>query len=397
MFKKIMILLWLLPAVISTGLRAQNNDFDAWKHSFRTQAEEAGILPGFLDTILPRMALLPAVIVSDRKQPEFVSTFWDYITRAISQRRIVQGRDMLRQHRRILNKIAEKYAVPPHYIIAFWGLETNYGTYQGGIDTLNALTTLAYDARRRTFFTKELIAFLKIMQQEQAPFYQGSWAGAFGHFQFMPTTFQAYAVDFDGDGKRDVVNSLPDAFASAANYLSRMGWQKNMRWGREVRLTQPLNWNDIHAPTPKTLSYWQEHGVLPLDRNTFPKDTLAVPARLILPVGVKGPAYLAYKNFDIIMRWNKSELYALAVGLLADKIAYPAAQLPQSDGTGQISTEMVKTAQLHLTRLGYYAGAIDGQLGSGTKKSLRAYQAKTGLPQDGYLTPALLNQIQEEP
>ncbi|MDD3668688.1 MAG: lytic murein transglycosylase [Alphaproteobacteria bacterium] len=397
MFKKPIILLGLCLTLAACGLRAQEADFDAWKQSFRVEAESAGVTPSFLDGILPRMMLLPAVVQSDRKQPEFVSTFGDYIARTISPKRIGQGRDMLAKHRPVLAQIAAQYNVQPHYIIAFWGLETNYGAHQGGIDTLNALTTLAYDKRRRTFFTRELIAFLKIIEQEKLSVYQGSWAGAFGNFQFMPTTFQAYAVDFDGDGRRDVVNSLPDAFASAANYLSRMGWRGDMRWGREVRLTKPLDWNDVHAPAPKPLSYWQAHGVLPLDRNAFPKDALAVPARLILPVGVEGPAYLAYKNFDIIMRWNKSELYALAVGLLADQIAYPQTPWAQPAAGEQISTDMVKKAQLHLTRLGYYDAQIDGQFGRRTKKAVRAYQARAGLPQDGYLTRSLLNRIQEEP
>ncbi|MGN1062724.1 MAG: lytic transglycosylase domain-containing protein, partial [Alphaproteobacteria bacterium] len=233
---------------MSIGCVAHSREtaFETWKHQLAAQAVSAGVNQDFMEKLLPHIQLLPEVVEADRKQPEFQLTFWDYTDRALSPKRIETGRKMMTEHADLLARVEEKYGVPAKYIVAFWGLETAYGTYQGNIDTLNALATMAFDERRRSFFTKELITFLKILQQEKLPRVKGSWAGAFGNFQFMPSTFAAYAVDGDCDGRRDIVNSLPDAIESAAHYLSEMGWNKNVKWGREVILPLPPDWMKIY-------------------------------------------------------------------------------------------------------------------------------------------------------
>lgn len=372
---------------------SQEADFERWKKDFEKQAIAEGVDPVFLKEVLPQMKLLDHVVASDKKQSEFRLTFWDYTNRTLSQARIQKGKEMMQEHAQLLAKTEQKYGVPAKYIVAFWGMETNYGRYKGNIEILDALTTLAYDQRRRAFFTRELIVFLKIMQQEEAFGIHGSWAGAFGNFQFMPTTFMAYAVDGDGDGKRDIVNSLPDAFASAANYLSHMGWDQNVRWGREVKLTKPLDWDVVYSNVPKTVKDWSKMGVIPADGSKWDQSSQTIVGELTMPMGVDGPIFLTYSNFKIIMRWNRSQLYALSVGLLADGIEGDSVRIYAPRKNLPFSLEQSKEIQEILTEKGYYKGEIDGTLGRGTRQAVRAYQKANGLPQDGYATEELLNKM----
>lgn len=367
--------------------------FDEWKVEFRSHALSEGVNESFLDKILPQMQLLPQVIESDKKQPELRLTFWDYTDKVFSEKRLKEGRKMMKEHADLLEKVEQKYHVPAKYITAFWGLETAYGTYKGNVNTLNALTTLAYDKRRRTFFTKELVAFLKIMYQEKLTDVKGSWAGAFGHFQFMPTTFAAYAVDGDGDGKRDVINSLPDAVESAANYLSQIGWDDSVKWGREVKITKNLNWEELDENTVWPIREWKKRGVVPANGMEWPSSFEFVSARLVLPMGIEGPAFLAYKNYDVTMNWNRSNLYALAVGVLSDALILGDYYIYTPRKDMPFSYEQSKEIQELLTQKGYYTGEIDGILGRGARKAIRAYQKDNNLPQDGYATEELLNKI----
>lgn len=372
---------------------SKNHDFDAWKQDFRQQAITSGISTQFIDSILPKMALLPQVVAADKKQPEFHLTFWNYTDRALSEKRLRYGRKMLHQHRDMLDRAEKKYNVPAKYIVAFWGLETSYGQYKGNINTLNALTTLAYDKRRRRFFTKELLAFLRILQSDKLENVTGSWAGAFGNFQFMPTTFEAYAVDADGDGKRDLINSLPDAIESAANYLSQMGWDNTVKWGREVKITKQLQWDNIHQKRIRSIKEWKELGIEPANGTEWPKTSEHVMARLVMPMGINGPIFLGYKNYDITMRWNRSKSYALSVGLLSDALILGEYQVYAPRQEIKFSYQQIKNIQELLTKKGYYKGRIDGQLGSGTKQSIRQWQKELGLPQDGYINDKLINEI----
>lgn len=372
---------------------APSKAFIQWKNDFAVLAKKEGITPTFVDFILTRMELIPSVVRSDRNQPEFLTGFWEYMDRAVSSERIKKGYEMLHRHAKQLNDVALKYDVPAHYLVAFWGLETNYGKYKGNISTLNALTTLAFDQRRRNFFTQELITFLKIMDREKTLDFKGSWAGAFGHFQFMPTTYMAYAVDGNNDGSVDVVHDLEDAFASAGHYLKTMHWQKNIRWGREVVFQKKLDWSQLDYDTEQPIHAWEKLGVMPADGTLWKAEDKEISAVLRMPAGIDGPLFLTYDNFKTIMRWNKSELYALAVGLLADRISGQSDRIYKHRVQRPFSYKNVKQIQYHLRELGYYTGEIDGRPGVGTRTAIKAYQKDNGLPQDGFMDEKLLNKI----
>ncbi len=392
---KTLFICFLMVFFINVTVWAEQTDTDfvAWKKQLRTQALNEGLTEEFLDEVIPRMTLLPHVVESDKKQPEFQLTFWTYLDKTVTPLRIQKGQEMLRLHHKTLKAAEKKYKVPAKYIVAFWGLESNYGSHKGSIDTLNALTTLAYDTRRRTFFTKELLTFLKILQKEKLSDITGSWAGAFGNFQFMPTTFQAYGVDGDGDGKIDIVNSVPDAIFSAANYLSKMGWNPNVKWGREVKLTKPMSWDDVHNDKQKTLADWEKLGVKPANGGPWPTKMAGVNADILMPMGVDGPVFLTYSNFKVIMRWNRSTLYALAVGLLSDAIEQENMTIYAKRQNNPLSTIEVKEIQEILAKEGYYTSDIDGNVGRGTREALRKYQKDHQLPQDGYASKEILKKM----
>jgi len=363
-------------------------DFAAWKQEFKIQALNAGVLPATIDKFLPRMTLLPQVVQSDKKQPEFVSTFWDYIDARLTASRIEQGKMLAKRYPTWLARISERYQVPKEYVLAFWGMETNYGQIMGKTDVLNALTTLAYDTRRRKFFTRELIAFLKILEREKWDAVQGSWAGAFGHFQFMPTTFEAYAVDADGNGTRNIMVSMPDAFASAANYLHQMGWNPNEPWGQEVVLAPDLNWSVVYNAKDKTLTEWQRLGIMPAHGTwKVGGDTMA---SLSMPMGNNGPAFLTYPNFKRVMKWNKSELYALSVCFLADILSGQWREFVRPRTYQKLSTQDVIEIQSYLKELGHYPNEPDGLVGPKTRQAILTFQKERGLPADGYPSKELL-------
>lgn len=375
---------------------AIQKEFELWKEIFKKEALKKGVHEKMLTQVLPDLKLLENVLILDQKQNEFLLTFWDYTDKTISSQRVLKGKEMLREHASLLKEVSEKYNVPSHYIVAFWGLETNYGEFKGTIKTTDALATLAFDKRRRTFFTNELIALLKIMQEgEKTPFY-GSWAGAFGNFQFMPSTYAAYAVDADKDGKKDIINSLPDAFASAANYLSQMGWDAHLKWGREVLIPQNLEWDKVHHSPRKTIAEWEKMGLVPADKKRWNSTEKDIQAKLIMPMGIKGPAFLTYSNFDRIMRWNNSTLYALSVGILSEKINSEKFVIHHKRINDHFSRADIKIMQKKLAKKGYYKGAIDGILGKGSKKALQEYQKKIHMPQDGYPNKDLYERLKKD-
>ncbi len=370
--------------------------FEQWLTKFRAKAISEGVSEKFFDETVGRIKPLAHVIEKDRKQPEFVTDFWSYTDRRLTPERIEDGRRFLKEHQALLTKMRERYHVPEHYILSFWGLETNYGRYKGKTDILNALATLAFDNRRSAFFTRELINLLKIMEKEKIDRLTGSWAGAFGHFQFMPSTFLAYAVDGDDDGRIDLVNSLPDAFASAANFLSSLGWNERLKWGREVVLSKNPDWARMALPEPITVGEWMKMGVAPADGEAFFDSDQDIYADLLLPMGVKGPAFLVYKNFKIMMLWNRSELYALTVGLLADRISGRSARLVHQERQKPLSFAAAQEIQKYLARLGYYDGPIDGHLGRASKQAIVSFQKAYHLPADGYADDEFLFFIKQQ-
>jgi membrane-bound lytic murein transglycosylase B len=301
---------------------ATAGSFDQWLAGLRHDALARGISPATVDRALTGISPLPRVIELDRKQPEGTMTFAQYKERVINQARIDKGRAMYRQHRAELDRASAQYGVPPQFIVALWGLETSYGDNTGGFGIIPALATLAYDGRRSAFFRGELLTALEILDQGHINLenMRGSWAGAMGQNQFMPSSFKTFAVDGNGDGRRDIWTSLPDVFASTANYLGRSGWNRDERWGRAVSLPQNFPASLTGLDTRKTVQEWAHMGVTLPGGNALPAAP-GMNASVVVPDGVGGPAYLVYDNYRVIMKWNKSTYFATSVGLLADYIA----------------------------------------------------------------------------
>ncbi len=337
------------------------------------------------------------VIELDRQQPEFTTTFADYLGRRVTDQRVRDGRRLLREHADLLAKVEKEYGVPAPYLVAFWGLETNFGSYFGKMRVLDSLATLACDERRSDYFTRELMAALGIIDEGAiAPKnMEGSWAGAMGHVQFMPSVFQRYAVDYDGDGKRDLWNSLPDAMASAANFLSQMGWDDEYRWGREVLLPEEFPYLEAGLKNRRALSEWAELGVRQTSGAELPKADIE--ASLLVPAGHEGPAFLAYHNFKIIMGWNQSEYYAIAVGHMADRIA-GAGELhqPPPDDAPRLSRDQVMEIQQTLADKGHDVGEVDGIWGPATRRALSTFQDEKGMVPDGFPSREVLSLLDIE-
>ena len=305
---------------ISSTQAAQ--DFGTWLNGVKAEARSKGISESIISQSLNGIQPIPRVIELDRKQPEGRMTFDEYYAKVINQTRINQGREMYRTHRTQLERAAQKYGVPAQYIVALWGIETNYGSNTGGFKVVPALATLAHDGRRSEFFRTELMNALKILNEGHiAPSdMKGSWAGAMGQNQFMPSSFHAYAVDGNEDGKRDIWNTLPDVFASTANYLSKSGWREDERWGRAVKLPQNFPKSLTGLEVQKTVQEWANMGVTLPNGAALPVAD-GLKASVVVPDGLGGKAFLAYNNYRVIMKWNKSTYFATSVGLLADQIA----------------------------------------------------------------------------
>lgn len=297
-------------------------DFQSWVNDFKQDARQQGISQNLLDQAFTGVAPIPRIIELDRKQPEGRLTFAQYKKNVITKDRINKGRALYQQHRTLLNKIAAEYDVPAAYIVALWGIETSFGANTGGFYVVPALATLAYDGRRSEFFRKELIGALKIVDAGHISLanMKGSWAGAMGQNQFMPSSFERFAVDANGDGHKDIWNTLPDVFASTANYLHKSGWKGDQRWGREIDVPAGMSESDLKSEEFRPLSYWSQKGVTLLDGASLPSID-GMRGRIVLPDGVGGPAFMVYDNYKVIMTWNKSTYFATSVGLLADAIA----------------------------------------------------------------------------
>ena len=380
-----------------TGARSEQTDFAHWLQDLRQEARQQGISGKTLDQALTGIHPLERVIELDHRQPEFTETFWNYLKARVTPQRIAIGKHLLQRHHQLLQQMAHRYGVPARYLVAFWGLETNFGKYQGRFPTVNALVTLAYDPRRGAFFRSQALAALRILDQGHitADKMLGSWAGAIGQLQFLPSTFLANAVDDDHDGKKDVWSSLPDVFASGANYLHHLGWQKEQLWGREVRLPRGFDWTLTGLQTRKTLSTWIRLGVRKANGAPLPRADLQ--GAIVLPQGHNGPAFLVYDNFRVILKWNRAINYGIAVGHLADRmIGLPPIRNGRQADNRRLTHALALELQQRLNALGYASGEPDGVAGARTRLAVRAYQQARDLAADGYPSVAVLEQLRRQ-
>ncbi len=348
-------------------------------------ARADGIPDALVDGVLPGLRFQPRVIELDRAQPEFVHSFAAYLRNTVSAGRVQQGRAVLARHRGLLDDLAREYGVPGHVLVALWGMESDFGRFTGRMPILDSLATLACDPRRSDFFRGELLTALRLVEREslEPAAMRGSWAGAMGQTQFMPSSFYAHAVDGDGDGRIDLWNSPADALASGANLLKHLGWNPRQRWGREVRLPGDFAFESSGMDQPRPLAEWAELGVRRADGAALPVADME--ARLLLPMGHAGPAFLVYDNFDVLLGWNRSISFAIAAGHLADRIAGGGALLASMpDRERALSTEELARMQERLNTLGYDSGEADGLLGPVTRAALRRFQLDHGLIADGY-------------
>lgn len=381
-----------LPVAAENPTLAKAPDgFEECKLQLQEKAIAAGVSTKTAQNVMTGVQHVDRVIELDRKQPEFTTTFADYLNRRVNEDKVSKGRELLQEHSALLERVTEATGVPAPYLVAFWGLETHFGSYFGKMSVPDSLTTLACDTRRSTFFTGQLIAALQIIDEGAIPVEQmeGSWAGAMGHVQFMPTVFLKHAVDGDGDGRRDLWNSLPDAMMSAGRFLESMNWDGDYRWGREVLLPENFDYS-LADGRRLNLSKWRELGITDAFGKPLAREDIS--AALIIPAGHRGPAFLAYHNFKVIMGWNRSEFYAIAVGHLADRIAGAGTlQNPPPVDAPSLSRDTVLELQTSLNECGYDAGKPDGITGPATRSAIRKYQRDEGMVADGYPGPELLD------
>lgn len=365
--------------------------FGACIENLQSVARDKGVPEPVVTEVLGGLTHQPRVIELDRAQPEFRQSFSAYLRARVSDARVQRGRALLTENRPLLSRLTREYGVPGHYLVAFWGLETNFGSYLGRMPTLDSLATLACDPRRSDYFTQELMTALQLLSRErlEPAGMRGSWAGAMGHTQFMPSAYMAHAIDGDGDGRIDLWRSEADALASGANFLAHLGWQRGERWGREVRLSEDFPYAESGLSTSASLERWRELGVRQADGSALPDADMQ--ASVILPMGHAGPAFLVYSNFEVIMQWNRSQAYAIAVGHLADRIAGGgrlSASLPLVESAP--SRKQILALQNGLLRAGFNPGEPDGMLGPATRAALRAWQQTTDRVADGYPDPETL-------
>jgi membrane-bound lytic murein transglycosylase B len=313
--------LLFLATGYATAADAQEEDFAAWLTDFRQAALSEGISSETLDAVLPGLTFRARVVELDRRQPEGTLTYAEYLSRVLPPARVNRGKRLLRKHRALLTEIGDAYGVQPRFIVALWGIESDFGRVTGGFPVLDSLATLAFDGRRGEFFRGQLLEALRIVDDGhiQPDKMLGSWAGAMGQSQFMPSSFQQFAVDHDGDGRRDIWGTLPDVFASAANYLAKAGWKHDQTWGRQVRLPEGLDLDLKGLEVTKSLPEWQALGVRRSNGEDLP--TRQLTASLILPGGPGGPAFLTYPNYRVLLKWNRSHYFATTVGQFANLLA----------------------------------------------------------------------------
>ena len=394
----IIVVSWL--AVAFAGPASADAGFDRWVRDFWPAARAAGISAATYNSAFSGVSPDPEVIEKAQYQAEFVKPMAQYVQQAVSDKRLEDGRGKLRHHARLLDAIERSYGVDRHVVVAIWGMESSYGEVLGNPkivrNVIRSLATLAYaDPKRGRFARKQLLASLKILQRGDITVgnMTGSWAGAMGHTQFIPTTFEAYAVDFDGDGRRNLWDEV-DALASTASYLNKSGWQSGKTWGYEVELPSGFDYALADSDSALSLSEWSKYGINRTGGRPFPRDSDN--AILVLPTGANGPAFLMLRNHYVIKRYNNATAYALAVGHLADRLRggpafsayWPADERSLASGERQ-------ELQQHLARRGFYNGEIDGKIGPKSRNAIRAFQSRSGMVPDGFAGSSLLMALRQ--
>ena len=373
---------------------ARQQAFQRWVADFAASARAAGIGEPTLRLAFDHVQYLPQVVELDRAQPEFTRSVWSYLDNTVSAQRVAQGRDKLQQLQAgQAGAATARYGVPLAIVVAIWGIESNFGGNYGSTPTIDALATLGFDGRREEWARRELMAALKILDQGDIDrdHMIGSWAGAMGQTQFLPSNFLAYAVDADGDGRRDIWGSMTDVAASTANFLSSVGWQPNQPWGVEVRLPAGFDYGRADPKLRQSGAQWAAEGVQAASGRPLPAFD---DAEVLLPAGAHGPAFLVGPNFRVILRYNNSTSYALAVGLLAQRIGGgPAVQASWPRELPPLSRGQVMDMQTALNELGFDTGTPDGLVGPATRDGLRRWQRSVGLPADGYPTAPLIDRL----
>ncbi|WLH45597.1 lytic murein transglycosylase [Pseudomonas beijingensis] len=389
----------IVPPVVPTGddlVIAPTQTFAQWQAGFRKEALAAGIRADLFDRAFIGVSPDMSVIKADRSQPEFTRPVWEYLDGTLSPLRVNKGKSLIQQNAQVLQNIEQRYGVDREALVAVWGMESNFGQFQGSKSVINSLATLAYEGRRPGFAHAQLIAALQILQQGDITPEKmlGSWAGAMGQTQFIPTTYNTHAVDFDGDGRRDIWGSSTDALASTAHYLQSSGWQRGQPWGVEVSLNEGFDYTLADGTIRKPVSEWMRLGVAEYGGLPIAPEDKQLSASLLLPAGHRGPAFLIFDNFRAILKYNNSSSYALAVGLLSKRFTdgglvygqWPKEDLPLS------RSERIELQTL-LGKHNYDAGNPDGIIGANTRKAIRGAQQSFGWPADGYPTHQLLEAL----
>ncbi|MBI1365685.1 MAG: lytic murein transglycosylase [Alphaproteobacteria bacterium] len=385
--------------LVGSGLSpARAEDFHAWLEHFRAEAAAAGISKPVMDDALTGLKADDRVIKLNDNQPEFSRSIWDYLDSAVSDKRVADGRAAYQANKALLDSIGAAYGVDPEVIVAIWGLESSYGALPGNYDAIQSLATLAWKGRRSAYGRSQLIGALKIIQNGYASRAQlkGSWAGALGQTQFIPTTYLAYAVDHDGDGRRDIWNNLGDVFASTANYLAASDYATGAPWGVEVTLPAGFDYALADSDHHRALAEWAASGIEAKKGELIDDFDPNLRARVLLPAGAKGPAFLVFPNFEAILHYNNSTAYALAVGLLSQRIRDAEAPIIQGDWPRDdrpLTLDERKALQQALKERGFDPGPVDGVIGAGTKRALRAWQKSRDLPADGYASEKTLAEL----
>ncbi len=380
--------------VVLAQASASNAGFQRWIDRFRSRARAAGIRDSVFNAAFQGVRYNPKIIERDRNQSEFTKQIWEYLDSAVSDTRVKNGRDAYRKHKRLLGEIEARYGVEAEVVTAVWGLESAYGSFRGDEPLIESLATLAYDGRRGKFFESQLIAALKIVQAGDVPPRRmtGSWAGAMGHTQFIPTSYLSYAVDFRGDGRRDIWSDDPtDALASTAAYLKRFGWTKGQPWGVEVQLPRGFNYQQTGERVKKSPNEWAALGVRDLQGRKVPNHGRA---SILLPAGAQGAAFMIFKNFHVIERYNAADAYVIGVGHLSDRIGGAGAlksKWPRGDRNLRFAEK--KEMQRLLTARGFNTEGVDGIIGPNTIQAIRRFQSTQGMVPDGYASYEILKRL----